>query len=247
VLDHDPAAPAPAGSDPAANVDAGSPSGDSHPASRSASERIADHRAVERLAGELLPTLIARLSASGLAELEVREGPWKVRLRRPLEVTGGGRRAGDRQVRLAGPGAAGGATYGGNPVPMRAAGGSHGSADGGARGASRDGRGEEDPQRPTVNAPAVGIFRPRPGVTGTAVRNGDRLGVVDMLGIPQDVLAPADGLVAEILAEPGDGVEYGQPLFAMRAPATAPGTAAGTAAIPIEAEGQVTARAGERA
>jgi biotin carboxyl carrier protein len=42
------------------------------------------------LTGEVLPALIARLRASRLAELEVREGGWRVRLRRDLRS---GRRA----------------------------------------------------------------------------------------------------------------------------------------------------------
>ena len=33
----------------------------------------------------LLPALIAKLGATGLGELEVREGEWRVRLRRPSD------------------------------------------------------------------------------------------------------------------------------------------------------------------
>jgi biotin carboxyl carrier protein len=43
-----------------------------------------------RLADEILPALIARLDVSGLGELEVRHGGWRVRLRRsPVAVDGG--------------------------------------------------------------------------------------------------------------------------------------------------------------
>ena len=52
-------------------------------ADRAAAERAADHAAIDRLAAELLPALIVKLAATGLGELEVREGAWKVRLRRP--------------------------------------------------------------------------------------------------------------------------------------------------------------------
>ena len=52
-------------------------------AERSADDRLADHEQIERLTDDLLPALVAKLGASGLAEIEVREGPWKVRLRRP--------------------------------------------------------------------------------------------------------------------------------------------------------------------
>ena len=50
---------------------------------RSPAERSADHAAIDRLSGELLPALIAKLGATGLGELEIHEGAWHVRLRRP--------------------------------------------------------------------------------------------------------------------------------------------------------------------
>ena len=34
-----------------------------------------------------------------------------------------------------------------------------------------------------------------------------------MLGIPQEVVAPSDGVVGASLVEPGDAVEYGQDLI----------------------------------
>jgi biotin carboxyl carrier protein len=55
----------------------------------------------------------------------------------------------------------------------------------------------------------VGLFRPGLAV-GARVRAGDRIAVVDLLGIPQDVAAPMDGTLVEVLAAAGDGVEYGQ-------------------------------------
>jgi biotin carboxyl carrier protein len=36
---------------------------------------------------------------------------------------------------------------------------------------------------------------------------------VNVLGIPQEVLAPADGVVGASLVEAGDAVEYGQDLI----------------------------------
>ena len=172
-------------------------------AGRTAAERVADHRAVERLATELLPALIGRLTAGGLAEIEVREGDWKVRLRRPLEAVGTGRRVTDRQFRLP--------VQGGQGHTPQA----HASA-------SRDGsrpaapRAENPPGTLPATSPAVGIFRPLPGITGRQVHAGDRLGSVDVLGVPQEVVAPADGIVGPLVAEAGDGVEYGQPLIEMR-------------------------------
>src|SRR5258705_6418750 len=52
---------------------------------RTDAERSADHAAIGRLSDELLPALIAKLGATGLGELEIREGAWRVRLRRPAE------------------------------------------------------------------------------------------------------------------------------------------------------------------
>src|SRR3954470_17063235 len=53
-------------------------------ADRSDPERESDRDQIGRLAEDLLPTLVAKLGASGLAEIEIREGDWKVRVRRPL-------------------------------------------------------------------------------------------------------------------------------------------------------------------
>ena len=179
---------------------------------RSAEERSADHAAIERLTVELLPALIAKLGATGLGELEVREGAWRVRLRRPgttSVATGGARsRPGDRE-RSARSGAGGSghaATVGMTPVgPGRE------SRDGVNGGSHRESRTDD---RLVATSPAVGIFQPRADArAGTRVRAGDRLGAVDMLGVPQEVVAPADGVVGASLVEAGDAVEYGQDLI----------------------------------
>ncbi len=195
--------------------------GDRRP-ERSDAERSADHAAIERLSGELLPALIAKLGATGLGELEVREGGWRVRLRRPgdglagVPVAAAGtrdRRPGERE-RAARSGAGPGGAH--LPSGLTAVGpgrdghpeqNGHPSRDG------RDGVVRED-GRIVATSPAVGIFHPRPEArAGTKVRAGDRLGSVDMLGIPQEVVAPADGVVGASLVESGDAVEYGQELI----------------------------------
>lgn len=43
-------------------------------------------RDIDALAEDILPALIARLRASGLAELEVRQAGWRIRLRRDLGI-----------------------------------------------------------------------------------------------------------------------------------------------------------------
>jgi biotin carboxyl carrier protein len=200
--------------------------------------RRSDHEAIARLADDLLPALIAKLSTTQLGELEVREGEWHVRLRRPYGVgPGEGRRVTDKPSRsqpgheghghgraavekrpstgspsgiTAGSGAASAATNGSSPHPT-----------------SRDGG---DSSRSIAQSPAVGYFQPGPkAASGTRVRAGDSLGTVDVLGVRQDVTSPADGIVGQTLVEAGTAVEYGQELIRLEltAPAALGGTSAG--------------------
>jgi biotin carboxyl carrier protein len=65
------------------------------------------------------------------------------------------------------------------------------------------------------------VFQPAgDAAKGKAVRSGDRLGVVEVLGVPHEVLAPADGVVGETLVEAGHAVEYGQELVRLELAAT---------------------------
>jgi biotin carboxyl carrier protein len=170
-------------------------------------DRSADHAAIDRLTDELLPALIAKLGATGLGELEVREGGWRVRLRRP---------AGNGAV---------------NPTPTRERKG--GDRSGGERlEGAPDRAGERAPRtlhrpleaktartetRAVATSPAVGIYRSRADISaGTRVRAGDRLGAVDMLGVAQEVVAPVDGILGASLVESGDAVEYGQEILVIQ-------------------------------
>lgn len=74
----------------------------------------------------------------------------------------------------------------------------------------------DDPPRSIAASPTVGIFRPEVMV-GTAVQAGDRVGVVDLLGIPQDVPSPIDGTLVEVFPSSGEAVEYGEPIAAVEA------------------------------
>jgi biotin carboxyl carrier protein len=182
---------------------------------RDAAQRAADHAAIDRLSQELLPALVAKLGATGLGELEVREGGWRVRLRRPAAgspVTRE-RRPGERGERAAG--------ERGDRHAERSARTIHHIPDAGSRSETRV----------VATSPAVGIYRPRTDLTvGDRVRSGDRLGAVDMLGVAQEVLAPMDGVVGSSLAETGDAVEYGQELLVIEALAasTSAGSTNGT-------------------
>ncbi len=174
---------------------------DARPPDRTAAERGADHAAIDRLAAELLPALIGKLGASGLGELEVREGAWRVRLRRPA---GGGPSTPTASTRERRPGERGSGERGADRPPERAQRAVHHPLEATTTRSDRN----------VATSPAVGTYQPRAEVSaGTRVRAGDRLGAVDMLGVAQEVVAPVDGIVGASLVEPGDAVEYGQALL----------------------------------
>ena len=199
-----------------------------------AADPSADHAGIARLTDELLPALIAKLATTQLGELEVREGDWHVRLRRPFGIgPGEGRRASDKASRTQ-PGheghghpraaveghrsgrSSGGSTLPGGTGTTGGTGAASASNGTGGHGSSGDHDGEDGPNRSRsiATSPAVGIFNPGPkGASGTRVRSGDVLGAVDVLGVRQDVQAPADGVVGATLVEAGMAVEYGQDLF----------------------------------
>lgn len=206
---------------------------------REPADRLADHAAIDALADELIPALIAKLGASGLGEIEVREGGWKVRLRRPADgAQGSSRRSGERSGRPGtaapparpaltpvGPGRVAGGLA--EETEPRQAGEPVGAAAGDATARSRD------PFRAMATAPAVGFYQPRPGVVpGSRVRAGDPIGAIDVLGVPTEVVAPADGIVGASLIEPGEAVEYGQELIWVELLSVAPVSTEGTAGAP---------------
>jgi biotin carboxyl carrier protein len=180
---------------------------------RDAAERAEDHAGIGRLADGLVPALIARLASSQLGELEVQEGEWRVRLRRPaVPDAKPAKAAGDRTARSSAghdahghPRPAGEGKRSRNPIETASTNGA---------GGGKAGTGLEAATRAVATSPAVGVFQPGSrSKAGTSVRSGDRLGVVDLLGVPQDVLAPADGIVGATLVEAGTAVEYGQELI----------------------------------
>jgi biotin carboxyl carrier protein len=160
-----------------------------------------DHAAIARLADDLLPALIAKLAASGLGEIEVRQGGWKARLRRPATA----------------------------PEPRQAVAAestAHARAVGHSRPDDRDRRGREPKEaeqgKVVAMSPAVGIYNPRRDLAvGMRVRSGDKIGSVDVLGVQQDVVSPVDGIIGSSLAEAGEAVEYGQELVRIEPPTQA--------------------------
>ena len=206
-----------------------------------AADRASEHAGIGNLIEGLVPALVAKLGTLNVGELEVREGDWKIRLRRPADALPPfGRRATDRPGQRTHPGheslgapapavrpaAVSGAASGATGVGSDDAGSTNGST-GPALAAVGPGRQADAPgvppgqaatRGPIATSPAVGIFQPGPkAVGGTRVRAGERLGSVDMLGIPHDVVAPVDGIVIGVLAETGTAVEYGQELIHVEA------------------------------
>jgi acetyl-CoA carboxylase biotin carboxyl carrier protein len=177
------------------------------PSDRTPAERQADHEGLARLSESLVPALVQKLNASALGELEVREGEWRIRLRRHHAAVP--RR---ERTRLA--------SQLPRPQPMPAAPAVTPPPDPG-----------DDPDRAVAVSPAVGVFRAIATV-GAHVRSGDRIAVVDLLGIAQDVVAPADGEVLEVYAETGEAVEYGEELALIEV-----GNGGGTGGAPVDGEG----------
>lgn len=75
-------------------------------------------------------------------------------------------------------------------------------------------------EKAIIKSPMVGTFRrslskdrPPMVLVGNHVKPGDRLGVVECMKIPNDVVSFCAGTIEEILVEEGHAVEYGQPLF----------------------------------
>ncbi len=72
----------------------------------------------------------------------------------------------------------------------------------------------------TINCPMVGVFYTasapdaEPYVTvGSKVKKGDIVCIIEAMKLMNEVVATESGTITEILAENGDLVEYGQPLF----------------------------------
>ncbi|KDC46704.1 acetyl-CoA carboxylase biotin carboxyl carrier protein [Bordetella bronchiseptica] len=67
----------------------------------------------------------------------------------------------------------------------------------------------------TVRSTGLGLFRPADPATGpgAAVRRGQLLARLELDPCPTDIAAPADGVIVAVLAEAGQRVDYGMPLF----------------------------------
>jgi acetyl-CoA carboxylase biotin carboxyl carrier protein len=148
-----------------------------------------------------LKTLIDLVAESGIAEIEVTEGEDKVRIVKHAPTVVAAAAPATVQTVVAGSTAAA-------LPPAQAA------APAAAEPAA------EPPKGNVVKSPMVGTFyrSPSPGAKafvelGQAVKPGDTLCIIEAMKLLNEIEAEVAGEVQEILAENGQPVEYGQPLF----------------------------------
>ena len=144
-----------------------------------------------------LKTLIDLVSESNVSELEITEAEGKVRI-----VKGGGavvQQFVPAQPVAQAPAAQAAAPVAAAPVPAAA---------------------PEAPAGHTVKSPMVGTlyYSPSPGAkpfveVGSQVKEGQTLCIIEAMKILNEIEADKSGTVMQILAENGQAVEYGQPLF----------------------------------
>ena len=145
-----------------------------------------------------LKTLIDLVSESNVSELEITEADGKVRIvkQSPTQV-----------VAMPAP------VYASAPAPVPAAGAPAAAAPAAAPAAA-------EVAGTVVKSPMVGTFyrASNPGAkpladVGTAVKKGQALCIIEALKIMNEIESEFDGTITKVLAENGQAVEYGQPLF----------------------------------
>lgn len=79
---------------------------------------------------------------------------------------------------------------------------------------------KEEEKRYIIKSPTVGVFyrgktkiAPPLVKLNSYVKKGDQLGIIDCIGISENVNSPVSGKVVEILIDNHKPVEYNQPLF----------------------------------
>ena len=79
---------------------------------------------------------------------------------------------------------------------------------------------EQLPAGTQVKSPLVGTFYSSPSpdeppfvLVGQQVKEGDTLCIIEAMKIMNEIESEFDGTITKVLAENGQAVEYGQPLF----------------------------------
>ncbi|HZO89497.1 MAG TPA: acetyl-CoA carboxylase biotin carboxyl carrier protein subunit [Chthonomonadaceae bacterium] len=70
-----------------------------------------------------------------------------------------------------------------------------------------------------ITAPLVGVFRHLKPLVGMGMRvsPGQVVGVIEAMKLINEIEADVEGVIVDVLVEDGQPVEYGQPLFQVRA------------------------------
>lgn len=81
----------------------------------------------------------------------------------------------------------------------------------------------EETQHHIVNSPVVGVFyrSPKPGdppyvQVGDQLKEGDTIGLIEVMKVYNSVAADVSGTVVEFLVDDNAAVEYGQPLLVIK-------------------------------
>ncbi|MGE0079738.1 MAG: acetyl-CoA carboxylase biotin carboxyl carrier protein [Thiohalomonadaceae bacterium] len=140
--------------------------------------------------------LIELLEESGIAEIEIKEGEESVRISRASQVM-------PQQTFFAAPAPAAAPAAAAAAAPVQA-----------------DAPAAAAPTGHQVTSPIVGTFyrAASPGAkpfteVGQRVNVGDTLCIIEAMKIMNQIEADKAGVVKAILAENGDPIEFGQPLF----------------------------------
>lgn len=150
--------------------------------------------------------LVELLEESNLAEIEIHENEESVRLSRYPQG-----------------GAAPMPAYQSAYQPMPAGQSIADAAPGGADSAERQPAEEPEPEGFVVRSPMVGTFYDAPNPDsepfvrrGQQVKAGDVVCIVEAMKMFNQIEVDVDGTVVSVLAEPGQPVEFDQPLFIIR-------------------------------
>ena len=146
-----------------------------------------------------LKTLIDLVETSGIAELEIQEGEERVRITRNVPQ-------GQQSV-----------TFHAAPAPTLAP-----AVSAPPAAPSQEPAAPAEPEGHVVKSPMVGTFyrSAQPGAApfveiGDTVAQGDTLCIVEAMKLMNEIEADAGGTIKAILAENGQAVEFGQPLFVL--------------------------------
>ena len=144
-----------------------------------------------------LKTLIDMVSESNISELEITEAEGRVRIVKSPPFNAAAVAGGSGDAALLGSNGAATATA---ATPVLAA--------------------EPEPVGHQVKSPMVGTFyrSSNPGSkafieVGSAVKTGEPICIIEAMKIMNEIEADQDGTITRILAENGQAIEFGQPLF----------------------------------